>query len=45
MADMVCGRNVLWPNGSVDETSRKLTNKGSSRCKQSKNSQIGSWIM
>jgi len=20
---MVCGRNVLWPNRSVDETSRK----------------------
>jgi len=23
MAEMVCGRNVLWPNRSVDETSRK----------------------
>jgi hypothetical protein len=25
MAEMVCGRNVLWPNRSVDETSRKYT--------------------
>ena len=24
MAEMVCGRNVQWPNRSVDETSRKL---------------------
>ena len=23
MAEMVCGRNVLWPNRSVAETSRK----------------------
>jgi hypothetical protein len=23
MAEMACGRNVLWPNRSVDETSRK----------------------
>ena len=23
---MVCGRNVLWPNRSVDETSRKHWN-------------------
>jgi len=26
MAEMVCGRNVLWPNRSVDETSRKRCN-------------------
>ena len=25
MDEMVCGRNVLWPNRSVDETSRKLS--------------------
>jgi hypothetical protein len=25
MAEMVGGRNVLWPNRSVDETSRKLS--------------------
>ena len=24
MAEMVCGRNVLWPNRNVDEMSRKL---------------------
>ena len=23
MAEMACGRNVLWANRSVDETSRK----------------------
>ena len=23
IAEMICGRNVLWPNRSVDETSRK----------------------
>ena len=23
MAKMVCGRNILWPNRSVDETSLK----------------------
>ena len=23
MAELVCGRNVLWPNQSVDEPSRK----------------------
>ena len=27
MAEMVCGRNVLWPNRSVDETSRKQLNR------------------
>ena len=26
MAEPECGRNVLWPNWSVDETSRKLQN-------------------
>ena len=26
MDEMVCGRNVLWPNRSVDETSRKHGN-------------------
>ena len=25
MAEMVCGRNVLWPNRNVDEMSRKYT--------------------
>jgi hypothetical protein len=25
---MVCGRNVLWPNRSVDETSRKRFKHG-----------------
>ena len=29
MAKMVCGRNVLWPNRSVDKTSRKHINRGS----------------
>ena len=25
MDEMICGRNVLWPNRSVDETSRNLS--------------------
>ena len=32
MAEPECGRNVLWPNRSVDETSRKHLIQGLSLC-------------